>query len=328
MLKLRAPNLVQLGTALSQKAERGLNRVTSPLVSSNPHGPILKAIERSPGVTQDNECSGKSPGRHQPPELRLHHSRNYLFCKDYEYKWSLLHIMNTVSSDYKHWIEKTNDKQTYLFSFPVDILNHFFPAQLRAASVRSSVPPSAAPFAFECFGAQQQASAPTVPAWICCRTCTSTNPFFCICKKPQFQVGILFSMLWHHTKGTVIKHHEILILNPDLHLSPSLPGLLFTACAVQKSLSRWNPLSTVPWSTPLNEPITILAGGVLPINEMAQGKFLRAGENRERKKDRQRSGRDNNEECERERERWRRRSMKRGHHLRPLPDCAQTDFTF
>lgn len=43
-----------------------------------------------------------------------------------------------------------------------------------------------------------------------------------------------------------------------------------------------------------------MAGGVLPINEMAQGRFLRAGENRERKKDRQRSGRDNNEECERE----------------------------
>lgn len=132
MLKLRAPNLVQLGTALSQKAERGLNRVTSPLVSSNPHGPILKAIERSPGVTQDNECSGKSPGRHQPLELRLHHSRNYLFCKDYEYKWSLLHIMNTVSSDYKHWIEKTNNKQTYLFSFPVDILNHFFSCTVKS----------------------------------------------------------------------------------------------------------------------------------------------------------------------------------------------------
>lgn len=83
---------------------------------------------------------------------------------------------------------RIHNKQTYLFSFPVDILNHF----LRAASVCSSVPPSSALFAFKCFGAHQQASAPTVPAWICCRTCTSTNPFFCIRKKPQFQVRISF----------------------------------------------------------------------------------------------------------------------------------------
>lgn len=53
-----------------------------PLVKSK--WPNSTSIQKVTGVTQDNECSGKSPGRHRLllylSDLRLHHSWNDLFC--------------------------------------------------------------------------------------------------------------------------------------------------------------------------------------------------------------------------------------------------------
>ena len=100
---------------------------------------------------------------------------------------------------------------------------------------------------------------------------------------------------------------------------------------------------TMVHSTELhNELISILARAS-PIDEVAQGKCLTA-ENREEREDGQRDGQreagkttvrsarekegESERERERESERWRLRSMKCGHHLCPLPDCAQTYFTF
>lgn len=42
---------------------------------------------------------------------------------------------------------------------------------------------------------------------------------------------------------------------------------------MQRSLSRWNLLSTVPWSTPLNELITILAGAFYPLMRWRRERF-------------------------------------------------------
>lgn len=53
-----------------------------PLVKSK--WPNSTSIQKVTRVTQDNECSGKSPGRHRLllylSDLRLHHSWNDLFC--------------------------------------------------------------------------------------------------------------------------------------------------------------------------------------------------------------------------------------------------------
>lgn len=61
-----------------------------------------KPLKRSPTVTKDKEHRRGVPGKHQTPlylsKLGFHHSRHNLFCKDYEYKWNLLQIIDAVSS--------------------------------------------------------------------------------------------------------------------------------------------------------------------------------------------------------------------------------------
>lgn len=60
-------------------------------------------LKRSPTVTKDKEHGRGVPGKHQTPlylsKLGFHHSRHNLFCKDYEYKWNLLQIIDAVSSE-------------------------------------------------------------------------------------------------------------------------------------------------------------------------------------------------------------------------------------
>lgn len=62
-----------------------------------------KPLKRSPTVTKDKEHGRGVPGKHQTPlypsKLGFHHSRHNLFCKDYEYKWNLLQIIDAVSSE-------------------------------------------------------------------------------------------------------------------------------------------------------------------------------------------------------------------------------------
>lgn len=62
-----------------------------------------KPLKRSPTVTKDKEHRRGVPGKHQTPlylsKLGFHHSRHNLFCKDYEYKWNLLQIIDAVSSE-------------------------------------------------------------------------------------------------------------------------------------------------------------------------------------------------------------------------------------
>lgn len=101
-LKWSALKLVQLVVLFLYRHSVQLKDWASPQQSEGPctlvksTWPNSSTIQKVTRVTQDNEYSGKSPGRHQSllylSDLRLHHSRNYLFCKGDEYKWNLLHV--------------------------------------------------------------------------------------------------------------------------------------------------------------------------------------------------------------------------------------------